>query len=139
MVVLDANILIPAALGSKVLLLLGKYSSSVRFLTPATALDEARRHLPALLLKRGVDPSGANRILDQLTELIWLLEPGLYSDFESVARLRLRNRDEEDWPILASALAFNCPIWTEDMDFFGCGVATWTSDRIELYLAEAKP
>jgi hypothetical protein len=26
------------------------------------------------------------------------------------------------------------PIWTEDTDFFGCGVATWTTDRVELYL-----
>jgi predicted nucleic acid-binding protein len=46
-------------------------------------------------------------------------------------------RDEDDWPILASALALGCPIWTEDTDFFGCGVATWTTDRVELYLAKA--
>jgi len=26
-------------------------------------------------------------------------------------------------------------VWTEDADFFGTGVATWTSDRVELYLA----
>jgi hypothetical protein len=26
-------------------------------------------------------------------------------------------------------------VWTEDSDFFGAGVATWTSDRVELYLA----
>ena len=23
--------------------------------------------------------------------------------------------------------------WTEDTDFFGAGVATWTTDRIEVY------
>ena len=28
-------------------------------------------------------------------------------------------------------------IWTEDADFFGTGVATWTSDRVALYLANA--
>ncbi|WP_455227346.1 PIN domain-containing protein [Lautropia mirabilis] len=27
-----------------------------------------------------------------------------------------------------------CPIWTEDQDFFGTGVPTWTTDRVELYL-----
>jgi hypothetical protein len=32
-----------------------------------------------------------------------------------------------------------CPIWTEDTDFFGCGVATWTTDRVEIYLAEGVP
>ena len=28
-----------------------------------------------------------------------------------------------------------CPVWTEDTDFFGTGIATWTTDRVELYLA----
>jgi len=40
------------------------------------------------------------------------------------------------WPILPAALAVGCPIWTEDTDFFGCGVATWTSNRIKLYLRD---
>ena len=48
----------------------------------------------------------------------------------------MRIRDGEDWPILAAALALDCPIWTEHIDFFGCGVATWTTDRIEFYLDE---
>jgi hypothetical protein len=39
--------------------------------------------------------------------------------------------------VLAAALALGCAIWTEDTDFFGCGVATWTTDRVELYLAKA--
>ncbi len=25
-------------------------------------------------------------------------------------------------------------IWTEDADFFGAGVAQWTSDRVEIFL-----
>jgi hypothetical protein len=31
-------------------------------------------------------------------------------------------------------MVFNCPVWTEDADFFGASVATWTSDRVEMYL-----
>lgn len=42
--------------------------------------------------------------------------------------------DANDWPVLACALVIGCPVWTEDADFFGTGVATWTSDRVELYL-----
>ncbi|MEJ8820440.1 PIN domain-containing protein [Variovorax humicola] len=26
------------------------------------------------------------------------------------------------------------PVWTEDADFFGTGIATWTTDRVALYL-----
>jgi predicted nucleic acid-binding protein len=60
--------------------------------------------------------------------------PETYSQFETHARQRIKRRDESDWPYIASALALDCPIWTEDKDFFGCGVATWTTDRVELYL-----
>ena len=60
----------------------------------------------------------------------------VYGAFETEARERLGLRDPEDWPILASALALRCPIWTEDTDFFGCGVATWTSNRVRMFLRE---
>lgn len=56
--------------------------------------------------------------------------------FEAEARRRLRGRDEEDWPVLAAALSLSCAIWTEDTDFFGTGVAVWTSDRVEIFLKE---
>ena len=38
--------------------------------------------------------------------------------------------------MLAAALALSCAIWTEDTDFFGSGIAVWTSDRIEIFLKE---
>ena len=60
-----------------------------------------------------------------------------YLSFEHLARQRIAHRDEDDWPMLAAALALDCPVWTEDTDFFGCGVATWKSDRVELFLAKA--
>lgn len=34
------------------------------------------------------------------------------------ALARIGPRDPDDWPILACALALNCPIWTEDRDFY---------------------
>jgi len=65
---------------------------------------------------------------------VQVVEAETYRGFEQVARQRISRRDEDDWPILAAALALGCAIWTEDTDFFGCGVATWTTDRVELYL-----
>ncbi|MEI7764537.1 MAG: PIN domain-containing protein [Comamonadaceae bacterium] len=35
---------------------------------------------------------------------------------------------------MACAMTIACPVWTEDADFFGTGIATWTTDRVELYL-----
>jgi predicted nucleic acid-binding protein len=66
-----------------------------------------------------------------------LVSQEYYGDFEAEARKRLGARDPDDWPILAVALSLGCPIWTEDTDFFGCGVATWTSNTIDIFLAQS--
>ena len=58
----------------------------------------------------------------------------LYRAFEDEARGRLRGRDENDWPVVATALALACGVWTEDADFFGTGVPVWTTNRIEIFL-----
>ena len=49
------------------------------------------------------------------------------------ARERLQGRDQDDWPYLARALVLDCPLWTEDRDFFGCGIPLWTTDWVEIY------
>ncbi len=134
MLVLDANILIRAVLGSKVLRLLTEYSGKVLFLAPDSVFDEAREHLPAILEKRGIPPGPALETLSYLAALVQSVDRDTWQVYESPARARIGARDEDDWPVLAVALAFNCPIWTEDNDFFGCGVATWTTGKIELYL-----
>jgi len=51
-------------------------------------------------------------------------------------RSRIESRDPDDRPILATALALECPIWMEDQDFFGAGVPTWTTDRVYLRTAD---
>lgn len=134
---LDANILIRAVLGSRVLSLLTKYGEQVDFMAPETAFQEAREVLPAILERRNVPVPPAMAILNQLADLIQTVEAQTYRSYESIARERIAHRDEDDWPVLAAALALDSPIWTEDTDFFGCGVATWTTDRVELYLAKA--
>jgi len=78
-------------------------------------------------------------ILDQLAGVVQTVEVETYQSFERIARQRIAHRDEDDWPVLAAALALDCAIWTEDTAFFGCGVATWTTDRVELYLADNLP
>jgi predicted nucleic acid-binding protein len=57
----------------------------------------------------------------------------MIAHLELAARKRLKDRDEDDWLYLALALLLNCPIWTEDKDFFGTGVAIWTSNRVEQF------
>ena len=78
-------------------------------------------------------------VLSSLEEIIQLVDLETYGSFEQTARTRLASRDLEDWPVLATALALRSAIRTEDNDFFGAGVATWTTDRVELFLSTAGP
>lgn len=50
------------------------------------------------------------------------------------AMARIGKRDAADWPAVAGALQFDCPVWTEDEDFFGSGIATWTTATVEIFL-----
>ena len=73
-------------------------------------------------------------LLQELVKIIQVVDELLLEDYQAIAKKLLRQRDVEDWPILATALLFNCPIWTEDKDFFGVGVATWTTANIRMFL-----
>jgi predicted nucleic acid-binding protein len=97
-------------------------------------------YLPALLTKREKADTDVPATLTYLQSLIEPISQETYGLFEAEARQRLRGRNEEDWPVLATALALSCAIWTEDPDFFGTGAAVWTSDRVEIFLKEqSKP
>jgi predicted nucleic acid-binding protein len=134
--VVDANILVRAVLGRCVREVFETYAGDVSFFVPESAYAEGEEHLAALVIKRGGDPEKALALLRSLGRLVEPIGAEVYGEFEVEARERLAYRDPEDWPILASALALRCPIWTEDRDFFGCGVATWTSDRVRMFLRE---
>ncbi|AMS33043.1 nucleotide-binding protein [Betaproteobacteria bacterium UKL13-2] len=134
-IVLDANILIRAVLGKRVRELIFDNAATVKFFAPDVAYADARKYLPALLKKRGVDSSAAMVVLDRLEGVVQSIDAELYAGMQQQALQRIAVRDAEDWPVLACAMTLGCPVWTEDTDFFGTGVATWTSDRIALYLA----
>jgi predicted nucleic acid-binding protein len=140
MLVLDANILIRAVLGRRVRELLERYAvRGVRFLAPEAAFEEASKYLPMLLEKRGIPRDDVLASLSELraiVEIVEAVEADFYRSFEQQARQLLRGRDEADWPILATALGLGCGLWTEDQDFFGTGVAVWTTNRIEIPLEQ---
>lgn len=138
--VLDANILVRAALGRRVMSVLEAYAGRVQFLSPEVAFVDARSYVPKILLERGLAASDVTdlveeRILAKLPMLVTAVPQDVYAQFETEAKRRLSGRDEADWPFLALAIMLGCPIWTEDQDFFGTGIATWTTNRVEIFLA----
>jgi predicted nucleic acid-binding protein len=137
--VLDANILIRAVLGRRVRSLLEAYEDSADFYAPDVCFEDARKYVPGVLTSRGEDPEVGLAVLEQIRALVTPVHRALYQDLEQSARRRVATRDEEDWPVVAVAFLLDVPIWTEDQDFFGSGIATWTTDRVELYFEDETP
>ena len=137
MLILDANILVRAVLGRRVLELIDTYSETAELAAPDAAFRDAWEHVPRVARRRNRNPEALLATLEALGKSIRLVEFHEYAPFEPQARLRMERRDPDDWPILACALAMHCAIWTEDTDFFGVGVATWTTDNVELFFGAA--
>lgn len=135
--VLDANILLRAVFGNRVRSLLEAYEDSVLFFAPDVCFADARKYIPSVAAQRGIDAVPGIAVLDQLSRIVEVVDRSLYEEYESSARERMLSRDVDDWPIVAASLLLRCPVWTEDQDFFGSGVPTWTTTTVELYLRDA--
>ncbi|MFA6060544.1 MAG: PIN domain-containing protein [Taibaiella sp.] len=131
--VLDANILIRAVLGKKVRELMFQFNTEASFFTPDVCMNDARKYLPDILKKRSKLFEPALEVLEEFTHLIQVVDKNIYQEYEIDAKKRIYNRDIFDWPVVATALMLNSPIWTEDQDFFGTGIPVWTTDRIHIF------
>lgn len=136
-IVLDANILLRAVLGIRTFSLIAEHRDNVLFMTPETCYYEVAFHIPNIARKRHISPVQEQEALDilgDLKQLVTEIDQSIYEDFKQDALNRIGDRDKKDWSIVALALAFNCPIWTEDQDFFGLGIATWRTKNIPIFL-----
>ncbi len=104
--VVDANILVRAVLGTRVREVIETFTGDVLFFVPESAYAEAEEHVVALVTKRGGNPEKALALLRSLSHLVEFVGREVYREFEVEARERLALRDPEDWPLLASALLF---------------------------------
>lgn len=136
--VLDANILIRAVLGNKVRELLIAHNGSVEFFTPDICMEDAQKYLPIIFEKRRIPVEPALKLLTHLKSLLLVVDKNIYQEYATEAQQRIKKRDIHDWPVVATALTLNSPVWTEDQDFFGSGLSVWTTDRIHLFFESSK-
>jgi predicted nucleic acid-binding protein len=98
---------------------------------------ELPRRITAFIRRRGLQPSPGHELaaacLTAVEANIVILDEGIYAALEEEARERSL-RDPRAWPVAASALALSAGIWTNDNDFLGTGVATWTTDTLQRWL-----
>jgi predicted nucleic acid-binding protein len=134
--ILDANILLRAVLGTRVRYILEEYEDEARFCTPDVCFGDTQRYISIISADRKLDAGLGLAVLEQIGRIVEQVDRSLYEENEAAARKRIESRDPDDWPIIAVALLLDLPIWTEDQDFFGTGIANWTTDRVELYLQD---
>ena len=98
-------------------------------------LSRIKQSLPRILQQRNLPLETFSDAIEKLTKIVIPIAKEIYNEYEDDAKERIGERDLNDWPILALTLSLNSPIWTEDQDFFGVGIATWNTRNIEIYLS----
>jgi predicted nucleic acid-binding protein len=103
----------------------------------AEARVELPRRIAAFARRRSLDAAVGEELsrlcLDAVEANVIVLDEAIYAALEDEARARSL-RDPSDWPVAASALALSAGIWTNDNDFLGTGVATWTTETLQGWL-----
>ena len=133
-IVIDANILVRAVLGVRVRELIERYCDSTAFFVAESNVEEAMQYLAELTSKRGIREEIWQESLTGIMAAVQIIPQVELTAAEAEAKARIGQRDPADWPAVAGALQFDCPVWTEDADFFGSGVATWTTATVEIFL-----
>lgn len=135
--VLDTNILFRAVFGRRVPELLAKYQTEVGFFTPSVCYAELRKYAFTIGERKGLSAESIEQTINLLEKVVRPIGSDIYEHKEQDAKNRIAQRDVNDWPIVALALAIESAIWTEDHDFFGTGLSTWNSRNIQIFLDEA--
>jgi predicted nucleic acid-binding protein len=103
---------------------------------------ELPRRIRAFARRRGLEVHAADDLarlcLDAVDQNLVVLDEAVYSALEYEARARSL-RDPADWPVVAGALALSAGIWTNDNDFLGTGIATWTTASLQALLDRTPP
>jgi predicted nucleic acid-binding protein len=144
LLVVDANILVGELLRVRGRELFEK--DVLRLHISEQALDEALHEMSrraAKIVDQGrASRQAADAMLDDARGIVERrispIPSEVYARFEERAAYRIP-RDPDDAPTVALALALggdegHCGIWTNDGDFLGCGLPTWTTDTLLAHL-----
>jgi hypothetical protein len=103
---------------------------------------EIPRRVGTFARARGLTPAVADHLVETAIAAVdsnlSVLDEAVYAAAEDEAKARCQ-RDPTDWPAVACALLLNAGIWTNDNDFLGTGVPTWTTATLQRWLDRQPP
>jgi predicted nucleic acid-binding protein len=126
----DANVLLSAVLGGRARAVLDH--PTVEEVLTETTLAELQEYEPVLSKKKRLS---ADLVLLAVATLpVTVVDSSVYARSVSEARRRIGRRDPDDIDILALALHFGLPIWSNDNDFEIAGVEWYTTADLLAHL-----
>ncbi|MDO8509110.1 MAG: PIN domain-containing protein [Nanoarchaeota archaeon] len=115
-IVIDANILIAALLkNGKIRELI--VNSPHRLLVPDIHFQEIEEHKEELLEKSKLSAGEFATLISTLSNYFSIIESNKILFFLEEAEELIGTIDKDDVPIIATALAYNCSIWSDDKHF----------------------
>jgi predicted nucleic acid-binding protein len=105
-------------------------------------LSEVRHEVPkrvaAFIRHRGLEAEAGRslveRCFDAMDANLIVVAEVAYQPLAEEARWRCA-RDPQGWPIVALSLSLDAAVWTEDQDFLGTGVPTWSTRTLDAWLS----
>jgi predicted nucleic acid-binding protein len=129
----DANVLLSAVLGGCARSVL-EHPNIEEVLTAEATLAEVREYAPLLAKKKRLSTDLV--LLAVATLPVTVVDSSVYARSVLEARRRIGRRDPDDIDILALALHFDLPIWSNDNDFEVAGIKWYTTADL---LARLRP
>jgi len=109
--------------------------------TSAEVTHELPKRVGRLAGQRGLSVELSERLVRECLAAVdhnlIVVPEAAYAPREEEARWR-SPRDPDDWPVVAAALAVGGGVWTNDNDFLGTGIATWTTGTLISWLAHTE-
>jgi predicted nucleic acid-binding protein len=115
----DANVLLSAVIGGRARLVFS-HPEIEEILTTATVFSEVEEYAAILSRKRKLTPEALMLAVASLP--VSIVEGEIFAGSVATALRRIGRRDPDDVDLLALALHFKIPLWSNDKDFEGCGV-----------------
>ena len=122
----DANVLLSAVLGHAALRVFTQTDISI--LTTPGVLQEVRDYIPIIAEQYGMLPQALEAQLRLLA--VRECQPSEFALKLEAAKRSVAKRDPHDVDLLALALAFAVPVWSNDSDFTDTGVEWFTTARL---------
>jgi len=114
--VIDTNILISALIKESVARKI-IVNSRQNLLLPEFELEEIKNHRNEIMQKADLSDKEFDILLLRLLNYIKVIPVNIILPYREEAVEIIGNIDRDDVQFIATALAFNCPIWSEDKHF----------------------